>query len=210
MNAGSTRRLLVLGACLVAALLLQVTVLPPFAWSVGPVDVVPDVVLLVVVATALLTDARTGTLTGFAAGLLLDLAPPADHVAGRWALALLVVGYVVGRLAHDDETGRGDVARADRVPWGLLVVAAAGGAFIGTTVYALTGLVLGDTDAAVGSLMGAVLVATVQDAVAALVVVPAVRLALLGRAGARGGSGPRLAGPRGTMGPVERRWARVG
>ena len=29
---------------------------------------------------------------------LLDLAPPADHVAGRWALALVLVGYVAGRV----------------------------------------------------------------------------------------------------------------
>jgi hypothetical protein len=29
---------------------------------------------------------------GFVAGLLLDLVPPADHEAGRWALALVVVG----------------------------------------------------------------------------------------------------------------------
>ena len=35
---------------------------------------------------------------GFGGGLLLDLVPPADHVAGRWALALLVAGYLSGRV----------------------------------------------------------------------------------------------------------------
>ncbi len=40
-----------------------------------------------------------------APGLLLDLAPPADHVAGRWALALLLAGYVAGRV-RQDTTGR--------------------------------------------------------------------------------------------------------
>ena len=47
---------------------------------------------------------------GFAAGLLLDLAPPADHVAGRWALALVLVGYLAGRV-------RQDVRRQPRSPW---------------------------------------------------------------------------------------------
>ena len=35
---------------------------------------------------------QVGAVVGFCAGLLVDLAPPADHVAGRWALALVVVG----------------------------------------------------------------------------------------------------------------------
>ena len=29
------------------------------------------------------------------------VAPPADHVAGRWALALMVVGYLAGELADE-------------------------------------------------------------------------------------------------------------
>ena len=37
-------------------------------------------------------------------GLLLDLAPPADHVVGRWALALIVVGYVAGRMRTSGPT----------------------------------------------------------------------------------------------------------
>ena len=38
---------------------------------------------------------------GFFGGLLVDLAPPADHVAGRWALALVVAGYLAGRVRQD-------------------------------------------------------------------------------------------------------------
>ena len=60
--------------------------------------VVPDLVLLVVVAAGLAYGSELGLVLGFGAGLLLDLAPPADHYAGRWALALMVVGYVAGRL----------------------------------------------------------------------------------------------------------------
>ncbi|GAA4104643.1 rod shape-determining protein MreD [Nocardioides kongjuensis] len=161
-----------------AALLLQVTVLPNFAWDIGGLGVVPDVVLLVVVATAVATDTRFATLTGFWAGLLLDVAPPADHLAGRWALALMVVGYVVGRLVHDNA---GDVGAGSRFaregvrrpPLLLALAAAAGGSFIGTSVYALTGLLLRDSGAAIGDLLPVALIALVLDVVAALVVVPA-------------------------------------
>ncbi|MBV6729058.1 rod shape-determining protein MreD [Nocardioides daeguensis] len=160
------------------ALLLQVTVLPNFAWDVGGLGVVPDLVLLVVVATALATDTRFATLTGFWAGLLLDIAPPADHLAGRWALALMAVGYVVGRLVHDNA---GDVGAGSRFaregvrrpPLGLALAAAAGGSFIGTSVFALTGLLLRDSGAAIADLLPVALVALVLDVVAALVVVPA-------------------------------------
>ncbi|HVK29542.1 MAG TPA: rod shape-determining protein MreD, partial [Nocardioides sp.] len=101
MRTSSTGRLVAVLLATLVALLVQVTVLPPFAWEVGGLGVVPDVVLLVVVATALATDTRYGTLTGFFAGLLLDLAPPADHVAGQWALALVLVGYVAGRVQQE-------------------------------------------------------------------------------------------------------------
>ena len=77
------------------ALVVQASVFPHFAVQ----GVVPDLVLLVVVAAGLAYGSELGLVLGFGAGLLLDLAPPADHYAGRWALALMVVGYVAGRLA---------------------------------------------------------------------------------------------------------------
>lgn len=175
MRTSSTGRLAAVLLATLAALLVQVTVLPHFAWQVGGLGVVPDVVLLVVVATALATDTRYGTLTGFFAGLLLDLAPPADHVAGRWALALMVVGYVVGRLAHDDtaDVGRLELDGARRPPATLVLAAAAGGSFVGTSVFALSGLFLADSAASVGDLLQVALIALVLDTVAALLVVPA-------------------------------------
>ncbi len=175
MRTSPTGRLVAVALALLAALLVQVTVLPPFAWKVGGLGVVPDVVLLVVVATALATDTRYGTLAGFFGGLLIDLAPPADHVAGRWALALMVVGYVVGRLAHDhtSDVGRMELDGARRPPLSLMLAAAAGGSFVGTSMFALSGLFLGDSSAAVGDLLQVALVALVLDTVAALLVVPA-------------------------------------
>jgi rod shape-determining protein MreD len=123
--------------------------------------VVPDLVLLVVVAAGLAYGSEVGLVLGFGAGLLVDLAPPADHVAGRWALALLVVGYVAGRLAT---SGRPRLAQ-----WWPLSVAAA---FVGTSVFALTGLLLGDPAVGVGELLRVELVSLAWDAGLALVVVP--------------------------------------
>lgn len=196
MRTSSAGRLLAVCLAVLAALLLQVTVLSHFAWQVGGLGVTPDLVLLVVVATALVTDARFGLLTGFSAGLLLDLAPPADHVAGRWALALMLVGYVVGRLAHDDtaEVGRFEVAGTRRPPVLLVMAAAAGGSFVGVSVFAVSGMVLGDVSAGVGELLPVVLLALVLDVVFALAVVPAVH-ALLRRLG--------------TERPAARTWART-
>ena len=88
------------------ALVVQVSVLAPLSWQ----GVAPNLVLLVVVAAALQQDAQFAMVLGFASGLLLDLAPPADHVAGRWALALTVVGYVAGRVSADTTPSTGAVA----------------------------------------------------------------------------------------------------
>lgn len=156
-----------------AAFLLQVTVLPHLAWD----GVVPGLVLLVVVGAALATDTRFATLLGFTAGLLLDVAPPADHAAGRWALALLVVGYVVGRLSHDHQpavSGPLDaehVRRLRRPPWHVVLAAAAGGSFVGTSVFALTGLPLGETTG-IATMLDVVGRGMMLDIAAGIVVVP--------------------------------------
>ncbi len=123
--------------------------------------VVPDLVLLVVVAAGLAYGSELGLVLGFGAGLLLDLAPPADHYAGRWALALMAVGYVAGRLAA---SGR------PRVSQWLSVAAAA--SFIGTSVFALTGVLLRDPAVGVGELLRVEVVALCWDVALALVVVP--------------------------------------
>jgi rod shape-determining protein MreD len=142
-----------------AALVLQVSVLPHLAWQ----GVVPNVTLLVVVACSLSQGETFGMMLGFAAGLALDLAPPADHLAGRWALALVLVGYVAGRVRAD--RGRG-------VSTVLATVAAC--SFLGTSVFALTGLLLDDLHVAVPGLLQVVGLALVLDLLVTPVVVPVV------------------------------------
>ena len=85
MNASRTG---LVGVVVLVAVLLQVAVFSLFSVN----GVVPNLALLVVVAAAIARGPQFGAFVGFFAGLLLDLAPPADHVAGRWALAFVLVG----------------------------------------------------------------------------------------------------------------------
>jgi len=142
-----------------AALVLQVTLFSHLAWD----GVVPNLCLLVVVGAALVRGPAFAATLGFVAGLLLDLAPPADHVAGRWALALVVVGYVAGLMRQDTRPTATTV---------ILTVAAA--SFIGTSVYALSGVVLGDAVAGSGDLVRIVLVALLWDVLLTPLVLPGV------------------------------------
>ena len=158
-------RALVVAAVVVAAVTVQLGVLPAIA--IG--DVVPNLVLVVVIAFALARGPEYGVLVGFAAGLILDLAPPADHTAGRWALAFVVVGYLAGLARRD--------ARASALA-AVLVVAA--GSFIGTSLFALSGLLLQDPGVTFEGVMHVLPIALVYDVVLTPLVVPAV-LALMRR-----------------------------
>lgn len=148
-------------AAVAVALVLQVSLFPHLAWS----GVVPNLCLLVVVGAALVRGTQFAMLLGFGAGVLLDLAPPADHVAGRWALALVVVGYVAGRM------------RPDVRPSATAVVAAvAACSFVGTSVFAITGLVLRDPTTGIGELLAVIGVAVVWDVLLTPFVLPLVMM----------------------------------
>ena len=121
------RRLLLGAVTVVSALLLQTTVLARLPLPGG----VPDLLLVLVVAFALVEGPLSGTVTGFAAGLLADLG--ADHEIGRAALVYALVGYAAGLLADDRP-------RSVLLPF----AAVAGAAALAVTVYALEGLLLGD------------------------------------------------------------------
>jgi rod shape-determining protein MreD len=122
-------RALVLTLVITLAVVLQVTLFPHIAYA----GVVPNLALLVVVAAALVRGPEFAAVIGFLSGLAIDLAPPADHVAGRWALALVLVGYLAGRVRQDARTS----ALA-------AVVTVAAASFVGTSIFALSGMVLSD------------------------------------------------------------------
>jgi rod shape-determining protein MreD len=154
-------RLAVVAALVVVTITLQVSIFSHFAID----GVVPDLVLLVVVAAALVRGPDYAALVGFAGGLVLDLAPPADHTAGRWALSLVLVGYLTGLVKGDGESNAIGT---------VLTVAA--GAFIGTSVFALTGLVLRDPGVSVGSALEVVPVAVLYDVLLTPLAIPLVLL----------------------------------
>ena len=148
-------------ALVVLALVLQVSLFPHLAVN----GVVPNLCLLVVVATALVRGPEQAAVLGFVAGVLLDLAPPADHVAGRWALALVIVGYVAGRVRP--ETGPDLRLTATSV---MATVAAS--SFVGTSVYAISGLLLQDPVVSIGDLLPVILLGVVWDVLLTPLVLP--------------------------------------
>lgn len=113
-----------------AALILQVTVVGrlPLPGSAGP-----DLVLLAVVALALVNGSLSGLVTGFFAGLVTDIVPPADHTIGRYALVYCLIGYVCGLAA-------GEMERSPVWPFAAVAV----GAIAGSLLYVLVGMMLGD------------------------------------------------------------------
>lgn len=145
-----------LGA-VVLALVVQVTLFPHLAWH----GIVPNLCLLVVVAAALTVEAPFALLLGFAAGLTLDLAPPADHVAGRWALALTIAAFLAARV------------RQDVRPTALAVVGTvAAASFVATSLFALSGVLLSDPAMSISGLLEVVLVAVVWDVLLTPFVLP--------------------------------------
>jgi rod shape-determining protein MreD len=125
--------------------------------------VVPNLALLVVVGAALVRGPGFAATLGFFAGLAIDLAPPADHVAGRWALALVVVGYVAGRIR--DDAGTSAV--------GALVTVAAS-SFIGTSIFALSGMLLHDPAVPATQALAVIPVAVAYDVLLTPFVLPVV------------------------------------
>ena len=137
---------------------LQVTLLS----HVSIAGVVPNLVLVLVVVAAIVRGPSFAAGLGFTAGLLLDLAPPADNVAGRWALALVVVAYLAGRVRQD--------ARSSAVT-AVLVVGAC--SFVGTSIYAISGMLLGDSVPGTGSIVQVIAVSVLWDLMLAPLLVPA-------------------------------------
>jgi len=127
----------VLAVALFAAVVLQLTVVNrlPLPGAAGP-----DLVLLLVAAIAVATGPTAGAVTGFAGGLALDIAPPAAHYAGEYALVFCLVGYAAARVVRAlwDTTGEHDPV----IIFTVMAVAVAAG----EAGKAALGLLLSDPD----------------------------------------------------------------
>ncbi|MFI8927575.1 rod shape-determining protein MreD [Streptomyces sp. NPDC053474] len=161
-------RILLSSALVVVALVVQVSVLARLQLP----GAVPDLVLLTVLGLAFVYGHVGGALIGFGAGLLTDLAPPADHAAGRYALVLCVIGYLAG-LAKP-ETGR---LRSASGPLVVVVGAAVGS----TLLYAGVGALVGDDAARHVGLGGLLFTAALYDLLLAPFTIPLI-IALARRA----------------------------
>ena len=118
------------------AVVVQLTVVDRIAFPGGAG---PDLVLLVVAALALAGGPLVGALTGFGAGLALDVAPPGSHLTGQNALVFCLVGYACGLLA---DQASGDAEQGHTALFEIVVVAA--GAVVGEALAALLGVMLSD------------------------------------------------------------------
>ncbi|MFC7305552.1 rod shape-determining protein MreD [Streptomyces monticola] len=161
-------RMLLSTTLVVVALVIQVSVLARLHLP----GAVPDLVLLTVLGLALVYGHVGGALVGFGAGLLSDLAPPADHAAGRYALVLCVIGYLAGLMKP--ESGQ---VRSATGPMAVVVGAAIGS----TLLYAGVGALVGDTAARHVGLGSLLFTATLYDLLLAPFAVPAI-MALARRA----------------------------
>jgi rod shape-determining protein MreD len=76
-----------------------------------------------------------GALTGFGAGLMMDLSQTASGPMGQWTLILILAGFTISYLGYGDDNFRGN-------PISLVVTIAAGVA-ITRLIYLILGLFLG-------------------------------------------------------------------
>jgi rod shape-determining protein MreD len=182
---------------LLLAILIQLTVLGNVRLPGGAG---PDLVLVVVVALALTGGPLEGMLGGFCAGLALDVAPPATHLVGQYALVFCLVGYAAGRVGSN----------LDESAWVPIGVVAAGSA-LGELLFALTGMIFGNPDitwSAIGRVLPASVVYDVLLSPFVLYVVVRARalaapaLAPQGLASFPGGSASRLLAVPGLSGPA--------
>lgn len=102
-----------IAAMVVVAVLLEVSVMP----YVNLADGIPDLIAPTVVVVALLRGTLVGAITGFSAGLLVELTAPVGTL-GVLALLYLIVGAFCGRYCEREESS------SLLAPIGLSVVAA--------------------------------------------------------------------------------------
>lgn len=94
-----------------------------------------SLLLIFTLAWASMSTPEIGALTGFGAGLLMDLSETSPGPLGHWTLVMILVSFVISFLSYGD-----DHVRANPLNIVFLVV---GGVFGAQVTYALLGLLLG-------------------------------------------------------------------
>mgnify|MGYP006283671913 CR=1 FL=1 len=128
---------------------------------------VPDLLLVLVAAFAMRQLPEHGALTGFLAGLLLDLAPPSDGLIGLSAFSLTIVGYVAATFRTD----------LNRSVFGPLLFAGGAGPVV-VFLHAMLGGLLGDPTITISRTPWLMLTSAVYCTLLATIIVPFVRFLL--------------------------------
>jgi rod shape-determining protein MreD len=154
-----TRRNAALVTIAVVAVLAQTELFP----NLRAGGVIPDIVLVTVIAVALETGPETGAVYGFGAGMFIDmfLRPP----AGLSALSYTLVGYFIGSV-------RERLIRTSRTQWPLV---GGLGSLLGGAVFVVAGVLVGQEHLWAGRTVRIVAIRAVYDAALAIVVFPVVR-----------------------------------
>jgi len=144
------RQWLLVGVSLVTAVIVQVTLLS----RLGLPGEAPDLTLVTVVALAFALGRMAGAVSGFVAGMLLALAPPATTPLGLQALVFMAVGFIVGGLIDP---------RDRTVPITIAIVSGsvAGATFVVAVLDALLGRVSVPWDHLGGLLVASVIYAAI-------------------------------------------------
>lgn len=153
------RRVLLAAVLLASGLTLQVVVVNRWHLPGGG----PFLMLLVVVGLAAVWGPMPGTMVGFAAGVMLDIAPPADGPMGLWAAVMCLTGYAAGLVWLDRR----------RPVWVWLVLVAATSAAV-VLVYAGVSALVGDPRVASAGVLGLIIGTVLYDLLLTPFVVPGV------------------------------------
>lgn len=86
------RQSVLVGGLVLTAVIVQLTLLS----RLGLPGATPDLVVVTIVAIALAMGPTQGAVAGFAAGVLVDLAPPGDTLMGVNAIVYIAIGYITG------------------------------------------------------------------------------------------------------------------
>ena len=154
------RRVVLCAILILLAVVVEVTVLAPLDFP----GATPSLVLVTVAALAFAFGPVTGSACGFAAGLLIDLAPPATGTLGISALILTVVGYALGRVFDSDSR-----------PLVVTTLLTAAAAALAILAGAVLGGLLGNPRIVWGDVPVMILTGALYAAILSLPLVPLVR-----------------------------------
>ena len=104
-----------------------------------------SLMLIFTLAWASMSTPEIGALTGFGAGLLMDLSQTSPGPMGHWTLVLILVSFTISFLSYGD-----DHVRANPLNIVFLVVVGVGGAQL---AFALFGLLLGQEMGSIGQVI---------------------------------------------------------